>query len=115
MLRLAARHADAWNTAWYGAPDDRLHQQLTSFAKAIEAEGRDPATLTRTAGMIVRDPSSDVPDDEGEFAGSVDELARAIDAHDALGVDHPIIVLLPMTESSLDRLSGALRLRAGRA
>lgn len=114
MLRLTARHADAWNTAWYGSPDERLHQQLKSFAEAIEAEDRDPATISRTVGMVVRDPSGDVPEDEGEFAGSVDELARAIDAHAALGIDHLIFVLLPMTESSLDRLSVALRLRAGR-
>jgi len=25
MLRLTARYADAWNTAWFGLPDDLLH------------------------------------------------------------------------------------------
>ena len=28
MLRLTARHADAWNTAWFGAPDERLRERL---------------------------------------------------------------------------------------
>ena len=46
MLRFAARHADAWNTAWYGAPDERLRGQLTALAEAIRAEGRDPTTMT---------------------------------------------------------------------
>jgi hypothetical protein len=115
MLRLAARHADAWNTAWYGAPDERLHRQLAGLVEALEAAGRDPATMTRTVGMVVRDPSGDVSDDESEFAGSVDDLARAIDAHAALGIDHLILVLQPMTEGSLDRLSVALGLRAGRS
>ena len=114
MLRLAARHADAWNTAWYGAPDERLRAQLTALAEAIGAEGRDPTTMTRTVGMIVRDPS-DAGSNEDEFAGSVNELAGAIDEHAALGIDHLILVLQPMTESSLDRLSEALRLRAGHA
>lgn len=71
--------------------------------------------MTRTVGMVVRDPSGAVSDDASEFAGSVDELARAIDAHAALGIDHLILVLQPMTEWSLDRLSVALGLRAGRA
>jgi alkanesulfonate monooxygenase SsuD/methylene tetrahydromethanopterin reductase-like flavin-dependent oxidoreductase (luciferase family) len=31
ILRLTARHADAWNTAWFGLPDHRLHAQLTAF------------------------------------------------------------------------------------
>jgi alkanesulfonate monooxygenase SsuD/methylene tetrahydromethanopterin reductase-like flavin-dependent oxidoreductase (luciferase family) len=48
MLRLTARHADAWNTAWYGLPDDLLHRRLAELHAALEAEGRDPATLRRT-------------------------------------------------------------------
>src|SRR5438309_6859371 len=28
MLRLVARHADAWNTAWFGEPDDRLVERV---------------------------------------------------------------------------------------
>src|SRR2546423_9417079 len=31
MLRLTARYADAWNTAWYGEPDARLHEQLAAM------------------------------------------------------------------------------------
>jgi alkanesulfonate monooxygenase SsuD/methylene tetrahydromethanopterin reductase-like flavin-dependent oxidoreductase (luciferase family) len=51
MLRLTARYADAWNTAWFGRPDDRLHRALADLDAALEAEGRDPATLRRTVGM----------------------------------------------------------------
>jgi alkanesulfonate monooxygenase SsuD/methylene tetrahydromethanopterin reductase-like flavin-dependent oxidoreductase (luciferase family) len=50
MLQLTARYADAWNTAWFGHPDDRLREQLADLDAALEAEGRDPATLHRTAG-----------------------------------------------------------------
>src|SRR6266566_4616984 len=50
MVRLAARHADAWNTAWYGAPDERLSRQLAALRGALESEGRDPATIMRTVG-----------------------------------------------------------------
>jgi alkanesulfonate monooxygenase SsuD/methylene tetrahydromethanopterin reductase-like flavin-dependent oxidoreductase (luciferase family) len=113
MLRLTARHADAWNTAWFGVPDDRLRQRLTDFEAALEAEGRDPATLRRTVGLEVQDPDGMPPDDEPGVAlrGSVDELAAALDAHEALGFDDAIVVLQPMNERSLDRLAEAQALR----
>lgn len=64
--------------------------------------------------MIARDPSRAAKgDDDREFAGSVDELAAAFEAHEALGVDHLILILQPMNEASLDRLTKALELRAG--
>ena len=112
MLRLAARHADAWNTAWYGLPDDRLARQLAALAEALESEGRDPATMTRTVGMVVRDPGVEAPADESEFTGTVEELAHAIDAYARLGIDHLIVLLQPMTEPSLERLGAALERRA---
>ncbi len=117
MLRLTARYADEWNTAWYGAPDAQLRQRLATFDATIAAEGRDPATLTRTVGMTVYDPAHGVPDDAEEedpsFSGSVDELARAIDEYAAIGIGHLIVLLQPLTEASLDRLALALSQRSG--
>jgi alkanesulfonate monooxygenase SsuD/methylene tetrahydromethanopterin reductase-like flavin-dependent oxidoreductase (luciferase family) len=114
MLRLTARYADAYNTAWYGAPDERLERQLAALGEALEAEGRDPATMTTTVGVVARDPSREPSgDDDDEFAGSVDELATALDAHEAIGVDHLIVVLQPMNEASLDWLINAVGLRSG--
>src|SRR5918999_3041469 len=79
MLRLAARHADAWNTAWSGRPDDRLHRRLSDLEGALAAEGRDPTTLRRTVGMDVQDP--DVAASGGPegvpFRGSAPEPAEA--------------------------------------
>jgi alkanesulfonate monooxygenase SsuD/methylene tetrahydromethanopterin reductase-like flavin-dependent oxidoreductase (luciferase family) len=114
MLRLTARYADAWNTAWYRLPDELLHRRLAELQAALEAEGRDPATLRRTVGMEVRDPAATDPgeDSGGGFGGSVDELARAIDAYERLGFDDLIVQLAPKTTRSLDRLAEALELRA---
>jgi alkanesulfonate monooxygenase SsuD/methylene tetrahydromethanopterin reductase-like flavin-dependent oxidoreductase (luciferase family) len=104
MLRLTARYADAWNTAWFGHPDDRLRQRLADLEAALDAEDRDPATLRRTVGMHVVDPDVTTWDngDDVACAGSIDELARAIDAYEVLGFDDGIVVLQPMTERSLD-------------
>jgi alkanesulfonate monooxygenase SsuD/methylene tetrahydromethanopterin reductase-like flavin-dependent oxidoreductase (luciferase family) len=113
MLRLTARYADAWNTAWFGLPDGRLHRRLADLEAALAAEGRDPATLRRTVGMEVWDPDATDPGEDlgAGFGGSVDELARAIDAHEQLGVDDLIVQLIPKTTRSLDRLGEALQLR----
>jgi hypothetical protein len=46
------------------------------------------------------------------FGGSVDQLARAIDAYQQLGFDDLIVQLEPKTTRSLDRLAEALELRA---
>jgi alkanesulfonate monooxygenase SsuD/methylene tetrahydromethanopterin reductase-like flavin-dependent oxidoreductase (luciferase family) len=109
MLRLTVRHADAWNTAWFGLPDELLRRRLAELNAALGAEGRDPATLRRTVGMEVRDP--EVTDPGEGFGGSVDELAWAIDAHERLGFDDLIVQLAPKTTRSLDRLAEALELR----
>lgn len=117
MLRLTARYADAWNTAWYGLPDERLRRRLADLDAALLAEDRDPATLRRTVGVEVYHPElAPVAPDEPDtalVAGSAGELARALDALDRPGVDDVIVGLRPSTPPALDRLAGAIAMRAG--
>jgi alkanesulfonate monooxygenase SsuD/methylene tetrahydromethanopterin reductase-like flavin-dependent oxidoreductase (luciferase family) len=110
MLELTARWADAWNTAWYGAPDDRLHEQLAALAAAEVAAGREVGSVERTVGLIVRDPDQPVaePDERG-LAGSVDDLARTLDAYRDLGIATVQAILEPMTVRSVERLATAVR------
>ncbi len=109
MLRLTARHADAWNTAWYGLPDARLRAQMAALDTALVAEGRDHGSVARTVGMRVRDPDADIQDDDQEaFRGSVDQLTWAIDLYDELGIEHLILEIDPKTEASLDRIADAM-------
>jgi probable F420-dependent oxidoreductase len=113
ILQLTARYADAWNTAWFGRPDERLRERTDNLARALEAEGRDPATLRMTIGLEIVDPATATPDagSPNAFTGSVDELARGLDAFDDLGFADAVAVLQPMTERSVDRLAEAQRLR----
>jgi alkanesulfonate monooxygenase SsuD/methylene tetrahydromethanopterin reductase-like flavin-dependent oxidoreductase (luciferase family) len=115
MLRLTARHADAWNTAWFGLPDNRFHQRLHAVRDVMDVEGRDPATLRMTVGMEILDPDNLGPEHHPGigFTGSVDELARAFDVYDELGFDDIVALCLPMTERSLDLVMEAWRLRTG--
>ncbi|MGZ4125933.1 MAG: LLM class flavin-dependent oxidoreductase, partial [Actinomycetota bacterium] len=104
MLRLTARYADAWNTAWYGTPDDRLRQQLADMTVALEAEGRDPSTLRRTVGIDLREPGR-----EGEEgAVLVDDLPRLVDAYEELGVDDLLLAFTDANERTLERVHAAL-------
>jgi alkanesulfonate monooxygenase SsuD/methylene tetrahydromethanopterin reductase-like flavin-dependent oxidoreductase (luciferase family) len=100
MLRLTARYADAWNTAWYGDPDERLTQQPAAVREALDAEGRDPATLRRTVGI---DCALTEPD----------TLAHRLDAYDELGIDDVIIVFEPITREKLDLVAAPVALRNG--
>ncbi len=110
MLRLTARYADAWNTAWFGLPDQRLGQRLAGLHAALQAEGRDPATLRRTVGMDY-DLTGPAEASRRSLAGHADELARAINAYEQLGIDDLIIRLQPSTQPALDQLARAIRIR----
>ena len=111
ILRLTARHAEAWNTAWFVGPDERLRERVAALETALEEEGRDPSTLRRTVGMYVADPAV-APDESDAFTGSVDELAETLARFDELGFADVIAVLEPMSERSLDRLAEACDLVA---
>jgi alkanesulfonate monooxygenase SsuD/methylene tetrahydromethanopterin reductase-like flavin-dependent oxidoreductase (luciferase family) len=50
LLRLAARHADGWNTVWVWTPD-AYKERVAVLEAACERFGRDPATMTRSLGL----------------------------------------------------------------
>ena len=107
MLRLTARYADAWNTAWYGMPDDKLRRAFADMEAALHAEGRDPATLRRTVGIDTREPETN----EGEGGVFVDDLPELLEAYETLGVDDVVLGFEAPDERSLDRLERVLRSR----
>jgi alkanesulfonate monooxygenase SsuD/methylene tetrahydromethanopterin reductase-like flavin-dependent oxidoreductase (luciferase family) len=103
MLRLAARYADAWNTAWYGMPDDKLRKAFADIDAALEAEARDPSTVRRTVGIDAREPETT---EEGGVL--VDNLPALLEAYDALDVDDVILGFEEPNERTLDRLERVL-------
>ena len=50
LLRLAAAHADGWNTCWVWTPD-AYRERLRVLDDACARVGRDPATMWRTLGL----------------------------------------------------------------
>lgn len=117
MLDLTARHADAWNLAWFGEPDERLATVRAELAAACQRVGRDPATLDITVGVTVRFPDLAHPGEVGRatgtdpaISGSVEEVASGLAAHAANGAAHLIVALEPTTPDAVRRLATAVEL-----
>jgi probable F420-dependent oxidoreductase len=116
MLRLTAELADAWNTAWFNHPDERLAQRLADLGAALEAAGRPRDAIERTTGIIVRDPAErDAADSPAvAFGGPIDELAEILDEHAAAGIAEVMVWLEPKTPANLERLAEAMRMHRAR-
>ncbi|HKB28165.1 MAG TPA: LLM class flavin-dependent oxidoreductase [Candidatus Limnocylindrales bacterium] len=112
MLRLAAQWADAWNTAWYGRPNAVLDGRLADFGAAMAEVGRPLAEVERTVGIDVRDSAqAAIPEPSpNALGGDVDDLVGVLDAYSAMGIDHVIVGLEPMTVRSVERLVQAVGL-----
>lgn len=109
MLELVARHADQWNAAWYGHPDEahELRERITSLRAALSDAGRDPATLEITVGILVafEGASADAP--ERAIRGSPDEVADALAGYAGLGAKHLIAHVFPRTPEAVGQLGEA--------
>lgn len=113
MLRLTARWADAWNTAWFGRVEDRLITRLADLDRACVAEHRDPATIRRTVGIRLHDPG-DGADDVSGLDADASGLADFFDELTALGIDDAIVWSISKSAASIDRIADARRLHLGR-
>lgn len=114
MLRLVARHADAWNAAWYGRWEDanELRQRLDRLDAALEVEGRDPSTLRRTVGLTVAFPHL-VPHQapqERVLAGTAEEVAHGFRAYAEAGFTEVIASLTTATPQTVGELLRAAEL-----
>jgi probable F420-dependent oxidoreductase len=113
MLELTARHAAAWNTAWFAAPDERFRTRLADLRAACASVGRDPATIDVTVGIEVRRTGIAGPADEqpgSVFVGSPDQLADSLRGWQEAGADHVIAVLSPATTDALDWFAAGVAL-----
>jgi alkanesulfonate monooxygenase SsuD/methylene tetrahydromethanopterin reductase-like flavin-dependent oxidoreductase (luciferase family) len=116
MLRLTAEHADAWNTAWFGMPDDRLERRLADLRAACAEVGRDPATLELSVGVTVKAEADDEWGRPGVPAALIAEpevIADGLRAYAALGFGHVQLDVQPATAATFARvLDGVARFRS---
>lgn len=112
MLDLVARHADQWNAAWYGHPDQahELRARLDRLHAALERAGRDPATLGKSAGIFVAVAPADDDRPETAISGTTQEIAAALAGYAGLGIDHLIVHLWPRNTDGVRRLAEAAQI-----
>ena len=94
MLRLTARHADAWQTAWFGLPDDRFRKRHNDLLAACEVEGRDPGTLELTVGVDVSDAQ-----EGAHLPLDAQAIADGLAAWASAGIGH-LQIGMPMTTAA---------------
>jgi alkanesulfonate monooxygenase SsuD/methylene tetrahydromethanopterin reductase-like flavin-dependent oxidoreductase (luciferase family) len=111
MLSLTARYADAWQTAWYGLPDERWSARREAFAGACSAEGRDPKTIERTVGVTI-DGEDDPHGRSATLSLDAQAIADGLAAWAAEGVDHIQLGMMTSTPVTFEiALDGVDRFR----
>jgi probable F420-dependent oxidoreductase len=97
LLRLTAELADHWNGSL--RPIGELEELLRRVDEACRAVGRDPATLTRSAEVLVRTlpAGANEPPDDRELTGSPEEIAGRLRGYGRLGIDELQVQLRPNT------------------
>ena len=114
MMKLTARYADSWNTAWLGQPT-KLAERRAALEAACAEEGRDPATLAVTVGVSVHYAApgqllEKPPAPDKALFGSAEEVAAGLHAYAQQGVAHVICSLEPATPEAVEWLAEALRI-----
>lgn len=116
MLEITLPYVDAWNAwfDWFGNTPAGLRPILERLDAACRAIGRDPATLLRTAALMVRMPGAigrKMTSSAGEVVpieGSADDIAGALRAFADIGIGHVQLVLDPISRESIESLGPVL-------
>lgn len=116
MLRLAARHADVWS--WYVEERSDLVEfgpRLAALEAACLEVGRDPATIGRSAGIVVEPTAVTGAADvlAVPVHGSAEEIADGLRAFRAGGFTQLELLLWPRTLAALDAMAPVLELLDG--
>jgi alkanesulfonate monooxygenase SsuD/methylene tetrahydromethanopterin reductase-like flavin-dependent oxidoreductase (luciferase family) len=117
VLRATLPHVDVWN-AWYEDYGNtvegfvELSEKVSSIAEEV---GRPWEEVERSACVLVAPSAEERPDrwDAPPLTGSIDRIAARLRDLASAGADEAILVLSPITESSIRDLGRALALLDG--
>ena len=107
MLRLAALHADIWS--WYVEERSDLAEfgpRLAALEAACLEVGRDPATIGKSAGIVV-EPTSFTGSESvlgTPIRGSAEQIADGLRAFGDAGFTNIELLVWPPTLAALDAM-----------
>jgi alkanesulfonate monooxygenase SsuD/methylene tetrahydromethanopterin reductase-like flavin-dependent oxidoreductase (luciferase family) len=108
MLSITLPHVDAWNTWFtrYGNTVDGFARHNAEIDAAADRAGRDPKEIERSACVFVSfDRSGSRQNDERLPAVRGEDVAAHLRALEQAGADEAILVLDPIDEQSIRKLS----------
>ena len=103
MLGLLAKYGDIWN-AWARQSLEELAEDREKVDAALEAAGRDPATVERTVSLLVDLPTATGrPSEEkpGLRPREPEELAAHLAEYAGAGISHVQLMLDPNTPQGI--------------
>ncbi|CAN5563528.1 hypothetical protein BH24ACT15_BH24ACT15_35970 [soil metagenome] len=117
MLGLTAQYADAWNAGFRTTPGT-IQNAVDAVDAACRAIGRDPQSLGRSAALQINVAGHGKPGDYWvadarvgrALSGSSEELAAALRAYAAAGIDHVQVWLDPNTITGVEAFAPVLDL-----
>jgi probable F420-dependent oxidoreductase len=119
VLAATLPHVDTWNTwyDWYGNTADGFATKVRAIDEACERADRDPASLGRSACVLVRLGDAGERRDEAgvtPLEGPLDAIGSGLRAIAEAGADELILVLDPITEATIRTMGDVVgRLRGG--
>ncbi|MDQ3210615.1 MAG: TIGR03619 family F420-dependent LLM class oxidoreductase [Actinomycetota bacterium] len=114
VLTAALAHVDAWNTwfDWYGNSPQGFAERTREIDEIARSVGRDPSEIERSACLLVGlgSAAGERPFDPAAppVTGGPSRVADAIRAMSEAGADEVILVLDPITQSSIEALGEVL-------
>jgi probable F420-dependent oxidoreductase len=114
VLAATLPHVDIWNTwyDWYGNTPEGFRAKVREIDNACERAGREPSSIEHSACVLVRlGDTKERPDEEGvtPLEGPLDEIGVGLRAMADAGADEVILVLDPITETSIRALGDVVR------
>lgn len=109
LLRLAAEHADAWNTAWHTSADSAA-AAVSELHAACQRAGRAPTSIAATVSVAVAYPDLGPPSGPGNgyLTGSPERVAATLAAFAEVGVSQVMVDISPHSPAALARFSEAV-------
>jgi probable F420-dependent oxidoreductase len=112
VLAATLPYADAWNTwyDWFGNTPEGFARGNATIDEACERAGRDPATVERSACVLVRFPDSpgERPVEPGVATIEASDIGASLRAFAEAGADEVVLVCDPITEASTRQLGSGL-------